>query len=166
MPSAFGHALVGLALAPVVLGPGAPRRLLAAGVLLAVLPDVDVFTGGHRGLTHSLAFAAAGALALVFALLPRGSPVSRGRALAYLFLAGASHGLLDCCTDGGAGGALFAPFDWTRYTAPFRPIAVSPIGVSRFFTERGLHVLQSELVWLGIPSLFACAGALWLRRAR
>ena len=38
MPSAFGHAAVGLALAPVVLGPGAPRRLLVLGVVCAVVP--------------------------------------------------------------------------------------------------------------------------------
>ena len=47
------------------------------------------------------------------------------------------------------GVALLAPFDWTRFHAPFRPIAVSPIGVTRFFSARGLAVIASELVWLG-----------------
>lgn len=153
MPSAFGHAAVALALAPAVLGPGAPRRLLVSGVLCAVVPDADVLFAEHRGVTHSLFAAALLALAVVWLALPRGSPVSRGRAFAYLLLASASHGLLDTLTDGGAGVALFAPFDRTRVFAPFRPIAVSPLSVRRFLSERGLAVLWSELVWLGIPAL-------------
>jgi len=166
MPSAFGHAAVALALAPVVLGRGAPRRLLVSGVACAVLPDTDVFFAAHRGFTHSLFAAALLALALVWVALPRGSPFPRRRALAYLFLAGASHGLLDTCTNGGAGVALFAPFDWTRITAPFRPIEVSPLGVGRFFSARGVAVLESELLWLGIPSFVVAVSAHLLRRAR
>ena len=81
--------------------------------------------------------------------------------------AAASHGLLDTCTDGGAGVALLAPFDWTRYTAPFRPIAVSPLGVQRFFSARGLAVLESELVWVWTPVLLVLAAHwLWRRRRR
>jgi inner membrane protein len=166
MPSAFGHAAVGLALAPVVLGPGAPRRLLVLGVVCAVIPDADVFFAEHRGFTHSLFAAALLALALVWVALPRGSPFSRCRAFAYLFLAAASHGLLDTLTDGGRGVALLAPFDWTRYFAPFRPIAVSPLGLHRFFSERGAAVLASELVWLGIPAALAVFSAHRWRRAR
>jgi inner membrane protein len=166
MPSAFGHALVGLALAPVVLGPGAPRRLLVSGVICAVAPDLDVFVGPHRGFTHSLFAAALLAGMVVWLALPRGSPFPRGRALAYLLLAAASHGLLDTCTDGGAGVVLLAPFDWTRYTAPFRPIAVSPLGVHRFFSARGLAILASELVWLGIPCALAVLSAHIWRRSR
>jgi inner membrane protein len=159
MPSAFGHAAVGLALAPLVLGPGAPRRLLVLGVVCAVTPDFDVFVGQHRGFTHSLFAAALLAGALIWLALPRGSPFSRRRAFAYLFLAAASHGLLDTCTDGGAGVALLAPFDWTRYTAPFRPIAVSPLGAQRFFSARGLAVLESELLWLGLPCALLVASS-------
>ena len=33
------------------------------------------------------------------------------------------------------------------------PIQVSPIGVSSFFTERGLSVIASELIWVLIPAL-------------
>ena len=166
MPSAFGHAAVALALAPVVLGSGAPRRLLVLGVLSAVVPDLDVFVGEHRGATHSLCAAALLAGALVWIGLPRGSPFSRGRAFAYLFLAAASHGLLDTLTDGGAGVALLAPFDWTRFHAPFRPIAVSPIGAQRFFSARGLAVIASELVWLGIPCALLVLFAHIRRRPR
>ena len=166
MPSAFGHAAVALALAPVVLGTGAPRRLLVSGVLSAMIPDLDIFLGEHRGFTHSLGAAALLAGALVWVGLPRGSPFSRRRAFAYLFLAAASHGLLDTLTDGGAGVALFAPFDWARYAAPFRPIAVSPLSVERFFSARGLAILASELVWLGIPCALLVLFAHIRRRPR
>jgi inner membrane protein len=60
--------------------------------------------------------------------------------------------LLDAMTDGGLGVAFFAPFSNTRYFLPWTPIRVSPIGVSRFFTERGLAVLKSEVVWIWIPA--------------
>jgi len=60
---------------------------------------------------------------------------------------------LDAMTDGGLGVAFFAPFDNHRYFLPWTPIRVSPTGVGRFFTDRGLVVLQSELLWIG------CCGA-------
>jgi hypothetical protein len=49
-------------------------------------------------------------------------------------------------TDGGLGVAFFAPFHNERYFFPWRPIAVSPIGMG-FFSERGLEVIISELHW-------------------
>jgi len=81
-----------------------------------------------------------------------------------LFVSTASHGLLDACTDGGLGVAFFSPFDTTRYFFAFRPIAVSPIGV-RFFSERGISVLWSELVWVWIPLLIFATAAFIIRRA-
>ena len=69
----------------------------------------------------------------------------------YLFLATISHGLLDAMTGGGLGVAFFAPFVNTRYFFPFRPIRVSPIG-SSFFSARGFTVLESEIIWIWIPS--------------
>ena len=69
-----------------------------------------------------------------------------------LFLATASHGVLDAMTDGGSGVAFLAPFDDARYFFPWRPIPVSPIGVSRFFTRRGLDILEAELVLIWIPA--------------
>jgi len=70
------------------------------------------------------------------------------RVLLALFAATASHGLLDAFTNGGLGVAFFAPFDSARYFFPFRPIAVSPIGIARFFTRRGAEVLLSEIEWV------------------
>ena len=133
-----------------------------AGALCSVVPDLDVLGfrlgihygdfWGHRGFTHSLLFAAllaASVSILAFRCLP-------GTGLlwiwGYLFLVTASHGLLDAMTDGGLGVAFFSPFSNDRYFLPWKPIRVSPIGVGRFFTERGWTVLQSELLWIWLPS--------------
>jgi inner membrane protein len=87
----------------------------------------------------------------------------------YLFLATASHGLLDALTDGGHGVAFFAPFENSRYFFPFTPIEVSPIGISRFFSSRGLEVLLDEVQWIWVPAGVLIGGA-WLasriRRSR
>ncbi len=155
------------------------RRALLLGALCAVLPDLDVIgfgygiqygdLWGHRGLTHSLAFAALLSAGLVALLYGRESgAVRRGMGL-YLFLCTASHGMLDALTDGGLGVAFFSPFDPTRYFFPFRPVAVSPIGVREFFDEQGLAVLVSEVTWIWLPAglLFwglRAAKAVWLRR--
>jgi inner membrane protein len=83
----------------------------------------------------------------------------------YFFLATASHGFLDAMTDGGLGVAFFSPLDNHRYFLPFRPIHVSPIGAGRFFTHRGLEVLQSELLWIWLPAALL-ALSVWLMRGR
>jgi len=174
VPSAFGHVAPALALVPLFRTPRPPARLWLAGVACAVAPDLDVLAFrfvpyesmfGHRGITHSLPCAALLATLAVFAALPRPDPaVWRVRAWLYLVLAAASHGLFDACTNGGRGVAFFAPFSAARFFFPFRPIEVSPIGVARFFSERGAEVLRSELVWVWLP----CAGfaaAAWALRA-
>jgi inner membrane protein len=63
----------------------------------------------------------------------------------------ASHGILDTFTNGGSGVALFAPFDLTRYVAPWRPLIVSPIAFA-FFSQWGARVLLSELGWIWLPA--------------
>ena len=69
-----------------------------------------------------------------------------------------SHSLLDALTTGGKGVALLSPFDNTRYFFPWKVIRVSPIGISNFFTQRGVVVVISELKWIGIPSLIYIIG--------
>ena len=172
MASAISHPAIVAALAPIF--GSLPRRALWCGAVCAVLPDVDAvgfWLGvpydhplGHRGLGHSVPFAAALAGVLAAAAFPAGS--RRGTIFFFLFLCTASHGLFDALTDGGLGVAFFAPFSNARYFFPWRPIRVSPIGVSRFFSERGLSVLASELVWIWAPSLAVGAVAWWLLHAR
>jgi inner membrane protein len=177
VPSAFAHAAPALALIPAFAGGGTPKRLWALGVLCAIAPDADVAAFalgipyehplGHRGLSHSLAFAAVLAAVATLAAFPRArAGFSRARAFAYLFLATASHGLLDACTDGGLGVALLAPFSDARFFAPLRPIEVSPIGVARFFSERGARILANEALWVGLPSALFAAAAVLVRRAQ
>ena len=161
MPTIFSHAAVPLALG---LGLGRriiPRRLAGAGVLASILPDLDVIAFklgipyahvlGHRGLSHSL-FAAAVA-GLLAALACRWCKT--GRLTAFLFIAAAmaSHGLLDMFTDGGKGVALLWPWSGERLFAPWRVIEVSPIGLSRFLSARGMEVIMSEMLWIWLPCL-------------
>jgi len=121
---------------------------------------------GHRGFTHSRLFAALLASAIMILGFRRAMPqLSHYFLWLYLFLATASHGLFDAMTDGGLGVAFFAPFDNQRYFLPWRPIRVSPMGVGRFFTDRGLSVLQSEVLWIWIPAL-VLALSVWLWRRR
>jgi len=82
----------------------------------------------------------------------------------YLFLATASHGLLDAMTDGGLGIGLLSPFDNHRYFFPWTPIRVSPIGVGWFFSPRGLAVLQSEFLWIWVPTIVLTILAMLLRQ--
>lgn len=130
------------------------------GALCTILPDFDVAGMAlgvqrgellaHRGLTHSFPFAVLTAVLLTALIRPRGPKLA---CAAYLALCTASHGILDAMTNGGQGIAFFAPFDGGRYFLPVRPIQVSPIGVKRFLSERGVRVLASELVWIWIPAL-------------
>jgi inner membrane protein len=130
-------------------------------VLCSVLPDLDVIgfrfglrygdLWGHRGMTHSLLFAVL--LATCVAAAIEKSFQARYKRGLLLFLVAASHGALDAFTDGGLGVAFFSPFDPQRYFFSWQPIHVSPIGVARFFSARGIRVLWSEILWVWIPSL-------------
>ncbi len=158
---------VGLALGSRVI----PPRLLLAGMLAACLPDFDVVAFklgiayhdafGHRGFSHSLLFAAIlGALAALACRPLHSGPLKAGL---WVALATASHSLLDAMTNGGLGVAWFWPWSDARYFMPFHPIAVSPIGLSRFLSERGLLVLQSEARWVWLPCLLLALAGMALR---
>lgn len=163
MASAFAHVAVVYAFGKTFSLSIPAWRLWSLTVLCCLLPDVDVlglFWGipyehplGHRGFTHSIAFAI-----LVGLVVPRlaSSTISYWTrpylvSALYFSLVTMSHGILDAFTNGGLGIAFFAPFDSTRYFFPWRPIAVSPIGISQFFSEYGMGVILSELLWVGIP---------------
>ena len=74
--------------------------------------------------------------------------------------------ILDSMRNGGLGVAFFAPFENSRYFLPWRPIEVSPIGVRAFFTPRGLTVLQSEFLWIWIPSVIGIVVVWMIQRGR
>jgi inner membrane protein len=175
MPTVLTHAAAAAALTPAFPRSAVPRRLILLASACAMAPDIDVIGFrfgihygdllGHRGLSHSIVFAAALSVVALLAALP--SVVGTAHRLilwVYFFAATASHGVLDAFTDGGLGVALLSPFDATRYFFPFRPIEVSPIG-ARFFSARGVSVLQSEFVWVWLPFIVFAVVAFAVRRA-
>lgn len=173
MPTVFTHAVAAAALGAAVLPPGTGPRPWLLGIVCAVFPDSDVLAFafgvpysavlGHRGLTHSLLFAlllSAAVTGLAFRASRWAS--MRPRIWLFLFAATASHGILDAFTNGGLGIAFFAPFSAERYFFPLTPIEVSPI-VRGFFSERGLRVLVSEMLWVWMPALILVVVSLGLR---
>jgi inner membrane protein len=130
---------------------------VASGVLwssLAMLPDADVISfrlgieyaapWGHRGASHSLAFAIGIGLMAWIILRLREKPAMRTALLAIGVVA--SHGILDTLTDGGLGVALLWPFSDARYFAPWTPLPVAPIGRAFFTSMRGARVAMVELL--------------------
>lgn len=161
MPSVPTHFLVGVALGQAA-GPRLRQdwRFWTAALVCSALPDVDVIgfgfgvrygdLWGHRGMTHSILFAAV--VGIVAGSWLGGSWLQKIGGSALFFLITASHGALDAMTDGGLGIAFFSPFDPTRYFLPWRPILVSPIGAA-FFSSRGLAVIWNEMFWVWLPAL-------------
>ena len=160
--ASLGHVAVGLAAARGVRGGLTPSlAVMAFWSGLSLLPDLDVIgfslgvkygdPWGHRGATHSLAFAIAVAVMIGFA-----GRAFRTSALRTGVVAGAvliSHAVLDTMTDGGLGCALLWPFSDVRYFAPWRPIPVAPIGFG-FLTSGGV-VMTVEAVLFAPLLLYA-----------
>jgi inner membrane protein len=164
VPTIISHGVAAAAIGKAFTHERMPARFWILSVICAMLPDVDVLGFafgirygdmlGHRGLTHSLAFATlvGGAVALLVSGKALQSRKTWLPFAVYYFVVTASHGLLDAMTDGGLGVAFFAPFSNVRYFFPWRPIKVSPLGLDAFFSARGLVVLWSEIKWIWIPS--------------
>ncbi len=175
MASVISHAVAALSLGTCFYKPKMPRRIWVAGVVCSVIPDIDVVGfrfgiaygnfWGHRGVTHSLLFAALlSALVVVVGFRERIVRISRFSLGFYLFLATASHGFLDAMTNGGMGVAFFSPFNNDRYFLPWRPILVSPLSAGRFFSHRGFVILRSELLWIWLPAGLLAVLVFFLRR--
>ncbi len=174
MPTILTHPAVPLALAAMAGRKHVTPALLATGMAAAILPDLDVLGHGffhshgihgglfgHRGLTHSLLFAAlwGGIGALCFRR-------RRRTAFAFIFLSMASHGLLDAATNGGSGVAFFSPFYEGRFRWPWHPIEVSALGFHGI-NDRLITVLGSEFRWIWLPCIgLGALGALARRAGR
>ena len=160
MPTILSHAAVPLALGLGLGGKAVTPRLLVAGIVASVLPDLDVIASyfgvpssaelGHRGFSHSPFFAAL--VALTGAAGRRALGAGSAQAFVFLFVAMASHGVLDALTRGGPGVAFLWPVTGQRFFAPVRMIEVSSFGVAWLFSSRGATVLLSELRWIWLPS--------------
>jgi membrane-bound metal-dependent hydrolase YbcI (DUF457 family) len=157
MPSSIAHGLTAVAVGTVFY-PAERTRLFAAAAAGAVLLDVDaigrpfgrgdvMWLGGHRALTHSVAFAATLAAFAVGAMCrDRAWHRRRFGAWAYFALAFALHGVLDALTPYGGGVMFLAPFSPWRYKAPWQPF----------------HGLFPEIVGIWLPAI----AAMWIRRRR
>lgn len=159
MPTTLTHTVVGLGLAKVCAAQPMPLSFYGLAMALSLLPDLDVVSFrlriaygsrfGHRGFSHSLCCAVL--ISLGVAVLG-----SSYFAMPWWLLGGFSlgvvlaHSLLDALTNGGGGIAFFSPFDEGRYFFPWRPVQVSPIGLS-VFSRGGLRALLSEIVWIWLP---------------
>src|SRR5260370_12093404 len=161
MASAITHFIVGVALALPALESTQIRAVLprwaipVSSGLLAVAPDLDTFVMrafdipyssffSHRGFFHSPFFLAL--ISAVLAAVVAGRHSRRAVMLLGVMWAGCAitHPLLDALTDGGSGVMLLFPFSEARLFFPWRPIHVSPLSISRFFTKAG-YILLSEL---------------------
>jgi inner membrane protein len=173
VPSVLSHPAVPLGIAAAAGRRIVPGSLALLACAASVVPDVDsigFWAGvpydsplGHRGFTHSLTFAA---LLALLAMPFSGRLLSRpGTVFAVVFVAAASHGLLDAMTTGGRGVAFFSPLSNRRFFLPWRFIEVSPIGLRGCFSGRGGEILASEFVWIWIPAIVvAVLGAIVRRR--
>lgn len=176
MASIPTHMLCGAAIGLWFARPPRRGRAVLIGACCAAMPDLDGIGYrlgvpydamlGHRGLSHSLAFA------LLLATLAIAGPVRRwagspaaGQLWWLVALSTASHGVLDAGTSGGLGVAFLAPVDNARYFLPWRPIRVSPMSIGAFFSARGLAILVSEAKWVWLPSALVAGAALSVRRS-
>ena len=163
MSSVITHVVTAVAMGKAFTDSPKLGRFWVISVLCACIPDADVigfFFGiqygdllGHRGFSHSLMFALLLAV-LVVSVGYRAVPMLSRRwfsLLIYFFVLTASHGILDAMTNGGLGVAFFSPFETSRYFLPWRPLVVSPIGIMEFFSEWGLQVMHSEILWIWLP---------------
>ncbi|MFC4635804.1 metal-dependent hydrolase [Dokdonia ponticola] len=177
MASAFGHAFAAIAL-----GTSLPKeyrtvKFWILSMACAILPDADVIGfsigipydsfWGHRGFSHSLLGAFVLGITITI-LFYRSIVLSKKGIILVLFftIATASHAVLDAMTTGGLGVAFFAPWDNTRHFFDWRPIQVSPIGIKNFFSEWGLRVIMSELLYIFVPGAFYMGSMYIIRKIR
>ncbi|NOQ65025.1 MAG: metal-dependent hydrolase [Methyloprofundus sp.] len=146
MATIFTHPIIALGLKPLFSTVLNSKAVFWLGMLLTILPDIDVIglkmgipyasLFGHRGFTHSLFFAALIA-AIISTFLSRRNKANFLASWFYLFLCTASHGVLDALTNGGHGVAFFSPFTNTRYFFSVTPIEVSTLNMTHFFQGQG-----------------------------
>src|SRR5688572_23493686 len=117
MPTIFSHAIFASAIGKSFRSESLPARFWILTVICPVLPDADVVAfgfgirydsmWGHRGITHSIAFAMLVG-AVVVPLLYRSVAISKWKLFFYFSIITLTHPLLDMLTDGGLGVALLA----------------------------------------------------------
>ena len=174
MPTIFSHIAVPIAAAVALGSKRIPLSMLAAGMVAAILPDFDgiafklgIHYGGiwgHRGFTHTLGFALVAGF--IGWWLARHWKLPPWQGYAWIALCVFSHPLLDTLTNGGVAIPLYWPFSEQRFFSPWRPVEVSPVAFSRFFTQRGADVLLNEARTIWLPLMAAALAIFALRHFR
>ena len=177
MSSIFGHAVTSIALGKAYSAEKESLNFWLLAVYCSVLPDGDVIAFyfdvpyghllGHRGLSHSILFAAfLGVLVAYFFFRHVGRFTPRWwRYALFFFLVTLSHAISDALSNGGLGVAFFSPFSNQRYFFPWRPLEVSPIGgLTYFFSSEGWRVIRSEFIWIWLPSILLVLVSTGVRR--
>ena len=129
-----------------------PRAAILAFAALALAPDLDLLMGlfgvrpnipiAHRGITHSVVFSLA--VALAAGALARGSSRRRFLTGIWIFVALASHGLLDAMCQLGNGPMLLWPLTHTQFEFPWRPIPGVLLGEGHFLPRQVIRTLIVE----------------------
>ena len=176
MASIFSHALVAISLGKSYSRKKRSLKYWVLAISCSIIPDADILMFkfgipyehflGHRGFFHSIPFSFILAV-VVTAIFYRGTNIISRKGLSlvfFFFLCTASHALLDAMTNGGLGVAFFSPFDNSRYFLPWRPIQVSPIGISNFLSEWGISVIKSEIIWVGLPCICVMIISAFIRK--
>ena len=175
MASIFSHPAAALALFPWFKQLRHSKSILLLGAALTIVPDLDVIglrlgipyghMLGHRGLSHSIFFAAAFCALLIWVFYSRNN-INKISLWLYLTASMISHGLFDGLTNGGLGVAYFSPISNQRYFLPWRPIEVSTLNINHFFEGQGLGVLKSEFLYLWPPAIVIfLVGLIIIRKA-
>ena len=172
MASVFAHIAIPAITCVALKSKSVSLRLFLLAALVSKLPDADVIgfdfdipyssQWGHRGFTHSIVFAVL--IAGFCSLFKKQLRSNSLTVFIVCFISCLSHALLDAMTNGGLGVALYWPLSEERHFFSFRPIQVSPIGIKAFFTERGLRVIFSELVWVFLPCALLALVSIGVRR--
>lgn len=167
MATIISHAVIAFTLGKVLPSKEINSRVLAAGMVMAMLPDADVIgfgmgipyesIWGHRGFTHSVLFAVLFSLfvTLLFSVKSKYTAGSFIKVMSFLFLSTLSHGITDAMTTGGLGVGFFIPFSAERYFFEWRPILVSRIGFDGLLSSWAVAVYKSEFKYLWLPCLAA-----------
>ena len=161
MPTVISHSIVGFALGKTIKWKQS-TSVAFYSFACGSLSDLD-FVGryfgikyldhwGHRGWSHSLLMASIIGLVLGYLCSQKGWYSKLGWWLYFTVLT-STHTLLDMCTTGGHGVALYAPWSHLRHFFPdqFRVVRVSPMHFHHFTWEKLAPVFMSELLWLILP---------------
>jgi inner membrane protein len=170
MCTIYTHAVAGLGLGKLCFARTLPWSFWLLAGFLPIVPDFDVFTHhaygsilGHRGYTHSLAFALLICL-VVAGLTYRYFQIRFLLLWGFFFLATASHGILDAFTNGGFGIPLLWPLISTRF-GPWGPMQVPDIGFE-WPDPRVSRSVRTEMLWVWLPTAVLVVLVMGYRRWR